>query len=242
MPSDAAKVRAGRTRAIKAMNKLESDFPTIKNQESKEPDREQAFILYATFCGDVERTAHALDLQPKAVLEMAREGEWQERLSAIIELRETKRPGDVERGINRALNFAQAQEMRKLVQRMMQNLAQMTNKELVEFCMSVVKTTNKDGTVTEERRLGTRPFADLASALEKVHMMSYYALTDTAAERGRRSKEGPDKASLAQMEAAIREAVTKAAGQSSPQAKLTAEQTARGESLAKQNGPPSAPG
>ncbi len=241
MPSDAAKVRGGRTRALKAMDQLETDFPDIKNPEPAQFNREAAFILYATFCGDVERTAHALHVEPAIVFELARDGKWQERLQAILQLKQSKRPIDVERAMNRALNFGQAQEMRKLLQRMMHNLAQMTNKELVEFCMSTVKTTNKDGTVTEERRLATRPFADLASGLEKVHMMSYYALTDTAAERSKRSKEDPEGPSAAQIEAAITEAVRKAAGPCSTEAKLVAEQAARADALAKESCRPSAP-
>jgi hypothetical protein len=193
-------------------------------------------------CGDFERTAHALHVEAAFVFELAREGQWQERLQAILQLKKSKRPGEVERAINRALNFAQAQEMRKLLFRMMQNLAGMTNKELVEFCISTVKTTNADGTVTEERRLATRPFADLASGLAKVHMMSYYALTDTAAERSKRSQEDPEGPSAAQIDAAIREAIRKAAGPCSTEAKLVAEQSERADALAKQSAPSNAKG
>jgi hypothetical protein len=73
-------------------------------------------------------------------------------------------------------------------------------------------------------------------------MMSYYALTDTVAERAKRRAEDPEGPSAAQIEAAINAAVEKAAGPCSTEAKLVAEQTARADTLTKQNVPPSAPG
>jgi hypothetical protein len=71
-----------------------------KISESEAPvkfDIEQAFQLYATFCGDVERTAHALNVSPVDVLRTADEERWSERLKSILELKKSARPGDIVR-------------------------------------------------------------------------------------------------------------------------------------------------
>ena len=57
-----------------------------------EIDRENAFLLYATFCGDIERTAHALNVPAVAVLKVADEEGWQTRLGPIIALKKSTRP------------------------------------------------------------------------------------------------------------------------------------------------------
>ena len=88
-------------------------------------DREQAFLLYATFCGDLEKTAHALNVRPVEVLRMVDEEGWNERLKAILELKKSGRPGDIERAINRALNFVMAHKFRLFLERVLFRLTGM---------------------------------------------------------------------------------------------------------------------
>lgn len=49
-------------------------------------DRENAFMLYATFTGDLVRTAASLGVRPMDVLRVAQEEEWDEKLKPILEL------------------------------------------------------------------------------------------------------------------------------------------------------------
>jgi hypothetical protein len=148
-------------------------------------DRENAFLLYATFTGDLERTAHALNIRACDVLLMADEEKWNEKLKPILELKKSTKPGDVERAINRALNFVQAHRMRMVIERVVFRLYNMKPDEMEEYLFAQ-SSIGKDGKEYVYKKLTTRSLADLASAIEKCHAMSYMALNDSAPERGRR--------------------------------------------------------
>ncbi len=180
-----------------------------------EIDRENAFLLYATFTGDIERTAHALGVRPMDVLKVADDERWNEKLRGIIELKKSERPGDLERAINRALNFVQAHKFRLFVERVVQRLTSMTADE---FSTYLLETQGKDGTTIP--KLSTRALADLASALEKAHAMTYLALNDTVQDRTRRKEQSTDDNSGGEMHAKIAAAMAAAGESVSPRAKL----------------------
>ncbi len=179
-------------------------------------DRENAFLLYAAFCGDLERTAHALNIRTMDVLRMADEENWNEKLRGILELKKSGRPGDVERMINRALNFVQAHKMRMVIERVLCRITKLTPEELEDYMFS--GKVSKDGDI--EKKLSTRAIADLASALEKCHAMTYAALNDSAPERAKRNDKEDGAASAADMYVRITEAVQKAGASHSPRAQL----------------------
>lgn len=56
-------------------------------------DRAQVFLLYATFAGDIVRTAHAAGVRPVDVLRVADEEGWTAKLAPILELSKSQRPG-----------------------------------------------------------------------------------------------------------------------------------------------------
>lgn len=178
-------------------------------------DRENAFLLYATFCGDLEKTAHALNVQPVDVLEMARADRWDERLKSILALKKSSRPGDIERAINRAVNFVQAHRLRHVVERAIRRLYQMTD---AEFEKAVFTNVSIKGEV--DHRLSAKGLADLASAMEKAQSMSYAALTDTATDRARRKAEEDTEASAASLHVQIAQAMTKVGESGSVSAQL----------------------
>lgn len=155
-----------------------------------ELDAENAFMLYATFCGDAERTGHALNIPAAAVLKLAEAGQWNEKLRGILELKRSAKPGDVERAVNRALNFVQAHRLRLFLERVLRRLCEASSDDL-ENLMATFKGAAGQDSKYLERRFSTRPFADLASALEKCHAMTYQALNDTAPERKAR-EDAPD--------------------------------------------------
>lgn len=178
-------------------------------------DRENAFMLYATFCGDIVRTAAALGVTSTVVLRMVDDENWVEQLKPILELKKSARPGDIERAINRALNFVQAHRARMFVQRVLHRMTSMTDEELDEYLFTGV--TNKDGETT--KKLTTRAIADLTAALEKAQALTYLALSDTATERVRR-KEDDSSGSAGDMHIKIAEAMSKVRASGSPRAKL----------------------
>ncbi len=73
-----------------------------------ELDTDNVFLLFASFCGDIEQTAYASSLSIESVQALAAEGKWSDRLRGIIELKKSQKPGAVEKAINRALCFTQA--------------------------------------------------------------------------------------------------------------------------------------
>lgn len=152
---------------------------TIKDAQSVQLDIENVFMLYATFCGDVERTAHAASKTPTEILVLAEAHGWNEKLRGILELKRSGKPGDVERAINRALNFVQAHKFRLFLERVLRDIYSLDSAYLMDLL--VVASTDKDG--NKSHKLSTRAFADLAAALEKCQAMTYSALGDTAAER-----------------------------------------------------------
>lgn len=208
----------------------ERSYVTELQKQVAHIDRENAFLLYAAFTGDVERTAHALNIRACDVLLMADEERWNEKLKPILELKKSSRPGDIERAINRALNFVQAHRMRMIIERVVQRLTGMTGEEMEQYLFSET-TLGKDGKERIYKRLTTRALADLASAIEKCHAMSYMALSDSTQERTKRKDEGGEVAA-GDMHVKIAEAMQKAAASKTPRAQLFDAQVAIGQEVA----------
>ncbi len=157
-----------------------------------ELDKAQTFMLFATFAGDVVRTAHAAGVRPVDILKVAEAEGWMEKLKPIIELQKSQKPGDLERAMNRAINYVQAHKLRLFLERIMSRICGMNETDLREYLFQGETKLNKAGEpVSESKKLSTRPLADLAAALEKVHSMTYLALGDLSSDRARR-KESSD--------------------------------------------------
>lgn len=182
-------------------------------------DRENAFLLYAAFTGDYERTAHALGIRAIDVVNIANEDHWNEKLKGILDLKKSGKPGDIERCINRALNFVQAHRMRMILERVLRDLTTMSDAELREYLFTET-ITGGEGETVKCKKLTTRHLADLASAIEKCHTMSYAALNDTTQERVKRESFGKDEVGAGEMHVQLARAMQEAARSKSPQAQL----------------------
>lgn len=194
-------------------------------------DREQSFLIFCTFGGDCVRTAAALNIRACDVLKMAEEEGWLEKMKPILELKKTGKPQDYERALNRCLNFVQAHRMRLFVEKILHKLMSMGNEEVEEYIFS--DHSAKDGTAF--KRLSTRSIADLASAMEKAHALSYQALSDTSTDRAKRKElEGEDGASGGELHAKIAAAMAKVRASATPRAQLFDAQVEIGETLAKE--------
>ena len=158
-------------------------------------DDEQLFQLFAVYCGDVKRCALAANMDEAVVQAKATAGGWPDKIKLLIDLKTSSRPGDSERGINRAVNFVQAHRWRNHLQRVMNRLIAMSDQELFDMLCSV--TVDKAGNIS--KKLNTRAFADMSSAMEKCHAMSYGALNDTVGERKDRGDEPEAHKSAAEM-------------------------------------------
>lgn len=196
------------------------------NRELVTIDREQAFLLYATFCGDIERTAHSLNISPATVLKVVEDEGWNKKLASIIELKKSNRAGDLERSLNRAMNFVQAHQFRLFVQRVIRRVTGMSDDELEEYLLTGY---SKEG---KHPKLSTRALADLASALEKCHAMSYLALNDTAQERIKRNEIADAGEAAGDLHARIAKAMSEAGASASPRAQLFDAQLAAAQEIA----------
>jgi hypothetical protein len=225
------RVEKAQAQAEKELRRLAPDLPSGAPDDRF--DRENAFQLYATFCGDVERTAHALGIQPVDVCRVADEGAWSERLRAIFALKKSTKPGDLERGLNRAMNFVQAQRMRLFIGRLLKKFSMMDETELDNWLFSTVERHEKgeNGATIIERKINTKSISDLAAAMEKCHQMSYAALNDTASERVNRGDEQERETSATELHQQLAQAMGQAAGDQSPRAKLFDEQLKVGQDL-----------
>jgi hypothetical protein len=201
------------------------------NEAIEHIDTAQAFLLFANFGGDPVRTAAALNVSATAVLRMADEEGWLRKLEPIIALTRSNRPGDVERGINRAINVVQAHRLRLILDRTITKLTGYSSEEF-EALITEDKF-SKDGEKLGSK-LSTRALADLASALEKCHAMSYMALNDSAPERAKRKHVEDEGDSIQDVHAKLAEAMSKAGMSNSPRAMLFEAQVQQGEALAQQ--------
>lgn len=202
-------MRSGQKRAETAIAKLEQDIPVAHSA------REGAFLMYVECVGDVKRAAELLHMDPVVLQRMVDREYWAERVKPILELRKSTSPRDVERSINRALNFVQAHRMRHVLERLVTMLSNMTDDELFSYTCSEVEKFDKDGnSISIEKKLNTRAMTDLAHALEKMHMLSYYALTDTQSERVRKLNDdgAKERATSEEIHSAIASAMTKIQG------------------------------
>jgi hypothetical protein len=184
--------------------------------ELSQINREEAFMLYATFCGDLERTAHACNVSTVTLLRMADEERWNDKLASIIALKKSGKPGDVERAVNRALNFVQAHRMRLFVERIINRVTGMSVDEFEDYLM----TDNVTAAGVRTRRLSTRAIADLSSAMEKAQSMSYMALNDTVQERAKRKEVDDTDGSAGSIHEQIAKAMSEVAASTSPRAML----------------------
>jgi len=101
-------------------------------------------------------------------------------------------------------------------ERVLSQLCGMTPNELEAFILPKEAKRGTDGAIIEQR-FTTRALADLASALEKCHLMTYLSLNDTATERKERKSEGDDDATAAELHLRLADAMAKSgAGMNSP--------------------------
>jgi hypothetical protein len=238
----AFKIQEAQRRAEEALRECNRDVPVARGYTDVPFDREQAFLLYASFSGDIVRTAHALGTSAEVVTTIARESEWSVRLEAVLKLRSCGRPGDVERAISRATNFAQAHRARLILERLITKIYRLTDTELEEYCFVTETHSRKDkatGEIEEsvEKKISTRPFADLASAMEKIHGLTYIALQDGPTDRKQRAEReaSEDQTPVKDIHAAISEAVAAAQGDNSPRAQLFVGQLEQVKNLATEN-------
>lgn len=140
---------------------------------AKKADEVQIFHVFMVLVGDVEKTAAALDVDPDLVRSLAEKYNWTEKVRRISILSKGGTQGDWERAQNRALNFVQAHQLRRVIDLQLAQIAELPVDEVMKI---------KDQR-TNEVRYSARVLVDLATAMQRIHEMSYNALGDSVKER-----------------------------------------------------------
>ena len=222
-----AKQGLGKVEELKeALNEI---APVYAEDLSEHPmDLNQAFGLYMQFSGDVQRTAHALNVTPVDVLRAADRLGWAKKLEPLLEMKKSGRPEDCERSISRAMSFVQSHRLRVVLERVLARFYALSDDELYKICFSVKRIEKKDGTVEVTESVNTKVFSDFAAALEKCHAMCSAALTDTATDRAARKDRPDDGVNATQLHSIIAQAMA-GGDPNSPAAQLLQEQINSGE-------------
>lgn len=222
--------RTGVARVDEVIENLERIDPTYE-AEAKQVgfDVEQAFQLFVQFSGDTQKTAHALNIPEFQILKLVDRLHWDKQLENIFALKKSGKPGDVERGISRAMNFVQVHKFRIVVERIVRKFYAMDDDDLFDACFT--ERLDKDGNVVG-RVVNLKPFAELATAMEKVHQMTYMALSDSMSERTRRQEAGEAEYSATQLHQLIAAGM---AGNTGPAAELGNEQLSEANATAQEN-------
>lgn len=167
--------------------KIIEDSPIIVGN-MREAD---AFMIYAMYCGDIERTAYALALPKLLVFDLAKKYDWFEKIGPILALKkEEMNTGDIERAVIRNRNFLQAHTVRRIIDSVIHDMGSKTQAELME--MLYIERLDKNLNVIG-RTFSTKPITDLVSAMEKLHWMCYQSVCDSVQERMKRRETGEDK-------------------------------------------------
>jgi len=165
-------------------------------------DVAQVFLVFMSLVGDESKTATALDLEPAFIEWLAEQEGWREKVRRISIMSKSEKPGDWERAQNRALNFVQAHRVRILIDKLLHILSKDADED-PQTLLTRLTTTTKDG----HCNISARFFADITSAMEKIHTLSYYALGDSVGERRDRAAEDGSDVSAAQIHAALLQAL-----------------------------------
>ena len=147
-------------------------------------DVSQVFLVFMALVGDAEKTALALDMNVEDVNDLAKKEGWVEKVRSISVMSKSGTPGDWERAQNRALNFVQCHQLRRLIDASIFNL----NAKMADDPFAGVVVIGELGQV----KLTARLFVELSQAMERVHTMTYAALGDSVKERELRAETDPD--------------------------------------------------
>lgn len=138
-------------------------------------DCAQAFLVFMSLIGDVNKTAHALNRDPEFIQKLADSEGWSEKIQRVSLMSRGQRPGDWERAVNRAMIFVQAHQMRGVIDGIMAELRDKSAHDLMEKCSTVDKFGNT--------HYSGKFLTDLTTAMEACARISLVALGDTVTER-----------------------------------------------------------
>lgn len=146
-------------------------------------DVARAFLAFASFAGDLEKTAYACNLPVETIQYLAADENWSAKISAAVAARSKGKGDDFEKNINRTINYVQAHRLRELVDKVLVRVTE--SKESLDEFLTETKV-GRDG-VTEN--FCGKGLVDLAKAMEIAQTLTYRALGDVPTDREEPGKE-----------------------------------------------------
>lgn len=153
------------------------------------------FLTFMALVGDVERTALAFDLEPAVIQQLAEDEGWTDKIRRVSIMSKSSKPGAFEQAQNRALIFVQAQQLRRIIAGLLQELSKLSGVDLLGRC----EITDKVGNT----HISAKFLTDLTTAMEACSRMSLVALGDTVTERVERDEAADGSVSTSGIHAAI---------------------------------------
>lgn len=171
--------------------------------DTKQIDVVAVFLGYVACVGSIEKTSLMFDLDPSLVEKLAEENDWNDRIKRLsLVSKDGTTSEEWARMQNRALSLVQGTMLRAVLQRILENIGQMTREDLVATVTSV-----KAGAVTFTARF----YADLSAAMQSAHSLCYQALGDSTGER-ETVKAGEEPLSIEKLHCAVLQALSNPAG------------------------------
>lgn len=138
--------------------------------DTSKVDQARAWMCYASFSGDIEKTAISAKVPADIIRALEHDFDWQTKLRR---LKSGAGVSDAEKTANRAVNYLQAQRLRDVLEESLRLLED--PEELVKMLVQFKYT--KEGDV-DTLAVNPKALLDLTKALESVQNMSYRALGD----------------------------------------------------------------
>ena len=170
---------------VDAILMVGTDAPIPEGKANKD----YIFLMFAAFGGDIFRCAHACGVDPEEVTRLAESGKWMERIRALIELKKGDKGPDLERGISRATNFVQVNRWRLILDRLIQHFEGLTDQQLLEKFITYRLDRNGEKVQTN---ISFKILADISTAMEKTHWLTYQATLDAPQDRAARREKPKD--------------------------------------------------
>lgn len=137
------------------------------------------FLGFMALVGDIDRTALAFNLSPRVVTHLAQKFGWNDKIKQTSLLSKQGAPGSWEICQNRAISWVQGHMLRSVLQRIIENIHNMSREEIVRTVI-----VQKGGGVIFSASF----YSDLAAAVEKCHSLCYAAIGDSSGDRSRSEK------------------------------------------------------
>lgn len=148
----------------------------------------RCYLTFIILGGDVEKTAIACEVDAEFIERHAVKEDWRARIEHVSSIcsPQTRGPAEIERLINRAALYVQAQRIRRIIDSVVSEIeCRLDEPDKFDNILDLFMVTNEAGA----KRLDLKPLVDVTQAALKLSQVCLSAMCDTPTERARRVKQ-----------------------------------------------------